>query len=242
MSRYVINGIKYPSPSIILGKLAKGENFYNWIGREALKTGKEDGYKINRDSTASIGSELHNLIECFVKMKIEGKHGSTKDLLKDYDSQIKSMFMQFFHWQKENVKEFIESEKPIVHEKDCCAGTFDFSFIGKSGRKVIVDLKTSGYIYDTHIMQVNFYKYARESMSGIYKIEFNQDNAHWTKSFEYDIIKYDDCAILRISRESELEYKLVTDQYKLQAFLLVLSYYYTVKKRRLNNNRAKNRK
>jgi hypothetical protein len=242
MSRYVINGIEYPSPSIILGELAKGENFYNWIGREALKTGKEDGYKISRDKSASIGSELHNLIECFVKMKIEERPGNIKYFLKDYDSQIKSMFMKFFHWQKENVKKFLESEKPIVHEKECCAGTFDFSYIDHSGRKIIVDLKTSGKIYDTHIMQVNFYKHARQSMCGNYKIMFNQCNAHWTKCFEYDIIKYDDCAILRISRESELEYKVVTDQYKLQAFLLVLSYYYTVKKRRLNNNRAKNRK
>ena len=238
----MINDIKYPSPSIILGELAKGEGFYRWIGKEALKNKKEDGYKIYRDSTASTGSELHNLIKCFIKMKIEGKHGSTKELLKDYDSQIKSMFMQFFFWQKDHVKEFLESEKPIVHEKECCAGTFDFSFIDQSGKKIIVDLKTSGYIYDTHIMQVNFYKYARESMCGTYKIEFNQDNAHWTKYFKYGIISYDDCAILRISRESKLQYKVVTDKYKLQAFLLVLSYYYTVKKRRLNNNRAKNRK
>ena len=238
MSRYEINDIQYPSPSIILGELSKGENFYSWIGNEALKTGKADGYKLYRDETAKQGSELHNLVESFINLKLAGKTGNLKTFLKDYDDKTKSMFMKFFEWQKENVKLFLESEKPIVHEKLCCAGTFDFSFLNMKDEHIIVDLKTSNAIYDTHIMQVNFYKLARESMSGQYKVKFNQDNAQWTKKFNYDNVKFDNCAILRISRQAELEFKICTDIYKQKAFMFLLDYYYTVKKRRLNNIRA----
>lgn len=184
--------------------------------------------------------------------------------------KLKQMFYQFYNWQAINVKKFLESEKPVCHRELCFAGTLDFIYEGFDGKIYCVDLKTSGAIYKEHELQVVGYKYGRESMRIVesiiadtngnysekihpakFEVRFNQDGNSWEKTFEYPLIKIDNCAILRISRDYfDLEFKVIKYvECKFEAFKHLLGYYYTStdhwtnsKYRMKGNIRAKERR
>ena len=68
----------------------------------------------------------------------------------------------------------------------------------------------------------------------------------WTKIFEYPLIKIDGCQVLYIERDffnlNCHEVKQEEMYYKFEAFKHLLSYYYIVNKKQINNKRAKERK
>lgn len=254
MQRYKINDIAYPSPSIINGLLDK-PNLVNWKIEHALKAYKKQlevgiidtkscvkASDQVRDATANIGSELHNLIETFINIKLKGGTVDMRILTKDFDPRLVQMFNQFYVWQRRNVKRFIASESPVVHEFLCYAGTLDMIYEDFHGHIWVVDLKTGNAVYPEMARQVAAYKAARESMEGTYKVEFNQRDASWVKKFTYDKIKIDKIGILNICRDIfELRLYDYTKKYDhaMKAFEGLLTFYYADKQRRgMNNNRA----
>lgn len=251
----------YTSPSEVLGQLSKGEGMYMWAASEAIEYIKKESnykngitdktlneskkaWKITRDKMANIGSKLHDLVEIFINIKIIDRDETPfLDYITKEDYVIKQMFHQFYIWQRDNVKRYIESEKPVVHRKEASAGTLDIIYEGFDRLVYCVDLKTSGAVRKNHEIQVVSYKYKRESMYGNYKIEFNQDDRTWCRNIHYDPIIIDECAILRISQKIfDLQFKKVREvELKWKAYKILLSYFYVSAKRKLNNIRAKNR-
>jgi len=172
---------------------------------------------------------------------------------------LKQMFYQFYNWQKKKVKKFIESEKPVCHKELCAAGTCDFLYQGFNDKIYMTDLKTTSFKpyknkktnkidyklkahYPEHEIQDSFYCKARENMSGKYKVRFNQYNNNWTKVFNYKKVKIDGCKILYIERDFfNLYCHNVKDiENRQECFESLLTYYYKVSKRQMNNYRAIN--
>lgn len=256
--------IDYVSPTQVLGMLSKGDGLIQWACNLCVEKNDRFAWKAKRDNTADIGSQLHRYIECFINLKLKKKYDE-KDFFNwlRYDetvsNNLEQMFYQFYNWQKKNVKQFLESEKPVIHRNLAYGGTVDFLYKEFDDKIYLCDLKTANSIYDTHQIQVVAYKYARENMIKIeydnfgykcnelptkYQIEFNQDGNSWTKIFEYPIIKIDHCCVLKISRDYfDLEFKIIKDvENKMKAFECLLGYYYCSAKRQLNNFRARERK
>ena len=261
--------IQYTSPSVILGQLSRGDFLLYWATGEAIKYIKErcyddcgDGYvsvsektleksknawKNKRDKTADIGTELHDLVEAYINMKLhkadQKQFDKFKEKLQNRKNNVRDMFYQFLVWSKDNVKKYIESEQHVVHKSLCYAGKLDFGYLGKDSKTYCVDLKTSNAIYSNHEIQVVSYKYARETMDGEYVIKSSFGKLY-DKTLKLNKIKYDKCAILNISRDYfYLDFKVVKDEhYKQESFKALLLYYYVSAKRKINNIRAKERR
>jgi len=237
---------QYTSPSEILGQLEKGFHFYNWIAELCVKENDKTAWTKKRDATADIGLEFHGLVETYINIKIKEQMPDMRMLLKDYNVNIKQMFYQFLLFEKNNVKKFLESEKPVVHEELCCAGTADFVFLDKENKICLCDLKTKNGIYGKEpAMQVSFYASARTTMSGDYEVKFKQDGQSWVKTFSYEPMFIHYTAILCIYRDFfNMDFIPVKEKdapYLLQGFLRLLDYFYIISARKLNNKRAKKR-
>jgi RNAse (barnase) inhibitor barstar len=239
-----------------------GINNYYFVKREDIESAKTR-HTQRLNETADIGSELHKLVEAFINIKIknilpinyifvneedkrnyyENEYKKIIDYLeyiKGLDANLKQMFYQFYVWQRDNVKQFLESERFVVHQNLCYAGTLDFIWKGYDDKIYCTDLKTSNSIYKEHELQCSAYKQARESMEGEYKIYCQYKNENWIKVYNYDKMKIDEVTILNIERDFfNLEHKIIKDVDNLQvAFNYLVGFYYAFAKRRLSNKRA----
>jgi hypothetical protein len=249
MSRYTIDGIQYPSVTEILGLLEKGAGFYYWIGDQALKTNKPDGYKIKQNETCDIGHELHTIIEKYINLilnKNSEKYFNIEIFFKNIkDKKLRQMFYQFYNWQVKNVRQFISSEGQIVHEKFCYAGTYDFIWEDSDGYTHLTDIKTKNELYGIEKIQLSAYKYAYENMKkDQYIISNKKGFENWEVIQEHKELKIDYIDVLKISRDffEAIELKdFSKDSIKyFEAFKGLLQYYYFSAKRKLNNLRIKN--
>lgn len=200
------------------------------------------------NATADIGIEAHSLVETFINIQLKGEECRIGLLLKNVNSiNLRQMFYQFFVWQKKNVKRWIESEQTVVHEELCFAGTVDFIYEDYNGQIWLVDLKTKNKLYNDEKMQIASYKEARESMRASKYIVYNNRNGkEWETVINNIPIKIDRIGILKIARDF-FEPVEITDYTKdcekqFEAFKGLLTYYYTSAQRRLNNERAINRR
>jgi len=147
-NRYMIrrekeeNFIAYPSPSIILGQLSKGEALLQWAVNEAIdyiereledvdlnnvildqwfklvNNDARHAWKNRRDHTANLGSELHKAVETYINIKLRLK--DPKSFVEHVNRlRIKDMFNRFLEWEAETVKEFLESEQPVRDHVNC---------------------------------------------------------------------------------------------------------------------------
>jgi Fe-S-cluster containining protein len=220
-----------------------GINNYYFVKKEDIESAKTR-HTQRLNETADIGSELHKLVEIFINIKLKQDQWDLMGF-EDYinnkqNYNLKQMFNQFYIWQRDNVKQFLESERFVVHQELCYAGTLDFLWIGYDDKIYCTDLKTSNSIYKEHELQCSAYKQARESMEGEYKIYCKYGNENWIKVYNYDKMKIDEVSILNIERDFfNLEHKIIKDVDNLQvAFNYLVGFYYAFAKRRLNNKRA----
>lgn len=275
MSRYKINNKEYVSSTEITGIPDKSSWLKQWAVDKAIEFIANYEFpfqykdipdvRINLDmlkeariahkqilnATANIGSELHSLVETFINIKLkENENIHTYAFLNTVISkqtyQLKQMFMQFYIWQKKNVKRWIESEQSVVHEEFCYAGTVDFIYEDYNAQIWLVDLKTKNKLYNDEKMQIASYKHARESMRVSKYIVFNNRNGkEWETVINNIPIRIDRIGILKIARDFFEPIK-ITDYTKdcekqFEAFKGLLTYYYTSAQRRFNNKRAVNR-
>lgn len=265
--------IEYPSVTQLTGQIDKGESLLQWAVNQAVDYIENQGIEIeftpdkifkearfawknSRDNSADIGAELHNIIEVYIKRAISKNNPlwldkvAIREFIKDWGEWYIIPFMQFYIWVRDNVKQFIESEKPVVHTNLCYGGTADFIFKNKQNETVLCDLKTKNTLYGDDKYQLSAYKLARQNMKGIYDVLF-----YGVKStYEYKGIKIKRIAVLKIARDyfgfnitnkktkagcESLEYKDYTKDYKyaIISFNTLLTYFYTAKKRRLKNNK-----
>jgi hypothetical protein len=240
---YTINSIEYPAVTTIIGQLDKSAGLIPWAVNstcqwieenydpeqpleEQLQIAKKEYKNVSKEAL-DIGSEIHDLIEKYIK------HG--RDAIGELRDEVQNGFLAFLDWEEKNIDCWIESEMSVVDTNYGYAGTLDATAIFKDGRKMVIDFKSSKGFYDGYGMQVASYGYARQSMSGEYNIK--------SRFGEYKINckqqDFDGCGVLRLDKATGIpefkDYSKVMEQ-KYNAFLLLTKFYYCFKKRRLKGN------
>ena len=142
-----------PSVTTILEIIAKGEGFNNWLKKQGANADK-----LLTDA-GDFGTNIHNHLETIGK-------GITIDTSK-FKPKQKRCIEAFLKWVNKNVLKFIATEQSVFNIKEEYAGTLDGIVELKDGRKVVLDYKTSSYIYDTHELQVVAYLKAYELTTGL---------------------------------------------------------------------------
>lgn len=149
MSHYFTNdqGRMIPSVTTVL-KILNKDGIAEWANYLGFK-GK--GYKKTLNELALVGTEVHKLVEEFLKEK-EFKSKIIPTLVDDIYPYLES----FAKWYKEtrpNI-EVIESEKTYI--SNIYGGTIDL-LCKVDGRYTLIDIKTSKKLYPTHYIQLAGY-------------------------------------------------------------------------------------
>ena len=135
------------------GTLELTENNASMFLKEAKKQHKE-----LKEKSAELGSEVHNLIEVYLKnQNIAGLLSGNPKLVIPFEA--------FKNWQSTYKFKLVNSEH-IVWSIDGFAGTLD-CVAELNGKLYLVDFKTSNAIYDEYIMQVAAYAHAYEERTGL---------------------------------------------------------------------------
>jgi hypothetical protein len=268
---YTINGVQYRGVTNILDILDKSKPLMIWavecvveyikqkmsnvsnlihiFNINLLDEAKTSYREVNKQAK-DIGTEFHDIVEQFSKMKIKSYDLSLikqlekeavfiKNIQKYASPILNKMFSSWHNWQTENVKEFLLIEYTVVAEKEAYAGTMDIVYRTKRNTISADDYKTgkTTTMYDNAPKQISAYKYAIENME---EKEYNVLTRHGnTRVFIHKKIKIDECGVVVLSKTTgDLRRYDITDKYKsrLNAFLRLLDFYYADKKRRLKNN------
>jgi hypothetical protein len=177
--------------------LEKARTEWRIVGKEAM----------------DIGSEVHKLLEQHTALRKLNILGAIVSL----PLKISNAYEAFRIWEKENVEEWIESERTIVCTEHGYAGTLDAVVRMKNGLKYVIDFKSSKAHYSENSLQIAAYRYAYELEKGV----------------------VDGMGILRLDKQTGMpdwkDYTAVYDRKK-NAFLHLLRYWYAAKKRKLKGN------
>lgn len=152
-------------------------------------------WKNKRDSAGDLGTLIHAWIEESILAKIN----KTKLPDPPVNTQMQTAVLKFLQWEKDNVSEYLGAEEKVYSLKHNVAGTVDFLYVNKDGKRCIGDIKTSKGIYKSFFLQLAAYKYM-----------LNEEGR-----------KFDEMTIVRVGKdEGEIEVKKVDsyDEYA-KAFL-----------------------
>lgn len=241
MSRYTNKeGIDYPSVTEVLGLLDKSSALTQWaancvvdyIKKKACKQiDTNDVYVVDNtflddarfhfreisEEAKNIGSEVHHLIEAYIKAKIQGKEFDPTANTTDYRNEVQNGFLAFLEWEQKNNIKWLESELTIYDDDLYYAGTLD-AVADIDGKITVIDFKSSKGFYDGYGEQISAYAYAYNKTSDI---------------------KATNCMVVRFDKETglpeEKDYTKGVDKLY-NAFIKLLDFYYAYKKRRLKNN------
>ena len=110
--------------------------------------------KLFLNATARVGTLAHYLVEC----DLTGNKPDLKEYSKEEHQEALIPFKKFKDWINEQ-KDFepIFTEKGMVSEEHKFGGTIDI-LAKVNGKKTLIDLKTSGRIYDSHKTQLAAYQ------------------------------------------------------------------------------------
>ncbi len=231
MSRaYTIDDTEMPSVTTVLGILDKSEFLIPWAVRactgfirknkgdrdryptlDALLGAAESEWRTARDEAADIGSDIHNLIEKYIKNGMDAA-GTMRP-------EVEHGFLAFLEWEKTMKVRWEESEMTIHHPELYYGGTLDaVAVIGTE--RYVIDFKSSNGFYDTFGPQIAAYREA-----------FNYGVSNEVKATG--------CGILRLDKKTGIpEWKDYTKRQNrdFKSFSKLLDYYYAAAHRRLRNN------
>ena len=154
--KWMINTPMYKFKDLINSKLDNKEP----IDRAGLeRMFKEARSKTNnlKEDGALIGSVVHGLIEDFIHKK---------EIPTQSDPKVINCWNMFLDWWNEQGYEVIEIEKKLFSKKHNFVGTLDLIVKDKSGKLVLIDIKTSNFISFGYVLQANAYKFAYEEETG----------------------------------------------------------------------------
>jgi len=143
-NKYVLgNGTVVPGVTTIVNQLGKGDSLLNW----AWECGKKGlDWKEERDSAGDIGTIVHEVISA----SLNDKPWDISSQPEDVKITVNRCLDKYIHWQLEQDFPFLPilTETPLVSERWRFGGQPDaYGTIGK--RRVVVDVKTGGGIYDS---------------------------------------------------------------------------------------------
>jgi hypothetical protein len=177
---YLIDGKRATGVTTIIGVLAKPA-LISWAARMAVESiTKYLTDHIQEGLTVELTNALEEARTAHTKKKeAAGEHGTdTHALVEDYVNEClkvnegkpfafanpDSGIQKFADWASENVDHFLFSERRMFNKELFIAGTADFAYVGKDGKKYMADFKTSSGIYGIdYWLQVAAYRMLAEA-------------------------------------------------------------------------------
>lgn len=171
--QYWINGKRKTGVTTYIGCLDKSRPLMIWatgLCRDHLLGLCDSGSKITEDDiikaanlydekkeeAASIGTEVHNWIEGYIK-------GENPEMPETKEAQIG--VNAFLEWVSKNKVKFKSSERVVYSKKHDFIGKMDIEAT-VNGKLALIDIKTSNDLYNTYRMQTAAYVKADEEESG----------------------------------------------------------------------------
>lgn len=229
---YYIDGKPATGVTSIIGVLAK-PNLYSWYARVAaehidgfirevaehidLPSSIEDGTwsriveeakkagNKKKEAAGTHGTDAHALVEKYITLMINDEAGVPFEMNDDPTHYWKPI-QPFIKWSVENVDHFLFAERRMFNKELFIAGTADFAYIGKDGKKYMADFKTS---------------------SGIYGIDY------WLQVAAYRMLAeaegdtpYDGATVVRLGKDGQFEVQILYEYERMkEAFLACLTIY-----------------
>lgn len=152
-------GQRVPGVTTILGFINKGDALLKW----AYECGVEGiDFRKEKDQAADIGTIAHAMAECY----INGWELDTSNLSPEDVSLAENAFIKFVTWWDDEGFVLVQSELPLVSETLQVGGTLDILAKDRKGRLVLIDLKTSKYVYAEYKLQTAAYAFIYEEHFG----------------------------------------------------------------------------
>lgn len=142
--------------------------FYEHLLEELLHEAKTAHTK-KKEAAGTHGKDAHALVEKYVKNCIDVSLNGIKGapLAFGFSHEVNQAWepiAPFVNWAVENVDYFLFSERRMFNKELFIAGTADFAYVGKDGKKYMADFKTSSGIYGIdYWLQVAAYRFLAEA-------------------------------------------------------------------------------
>lgn len=176
-----------------------------WGDVEGFLKAAQTAHTRKKEEAGAHGTDAHALVEEYINQSIEknaGKLLPMAEAIGDFES-----IRPFHNWAWENVDHFLFSERRMAHPELFVAGTADFAYVGKDGRRYVGDFKTSSGLWSEYWYQVAAYTLMLEA--------------------EGDE-KYDGLALVRLGRDGKFEAHYLYDyETAKKGFLACLELYRT---------------
>lgn len=157
----------YPSVSTVLGTVQVGDTFGAWKEEQSSRLGVE-GARLDLMLRAEYGTTVHRLCEAYSKGEtVEWLDDSGKPRYTDFEWQ---RFIRFTQWIEAHEVEILATEMTVFSHEHRYAGTCDM-LARVDGVTYLIDLKTSKYVGDHHLLQGAAYLRAVREMFPSLEIE-----------------------------------------------------------------------
>lgn len=208
-AKMAVEAINMLAPSIYLTEdnavLSKATG-KPWLGEYYLVTSEileaaKSAHQKKKEAAGEHGTDTHALVEQYITFLLEHNSGSP-----DMSMGLPVEIEKFWKWAKENVDYFLFSERKMFDKELFIAGTADFAYVGKDGKRYMADFKTSSGIYGIdYWLQVAAYRMLAEKSGDV---------------------PYDGATVVRLGKDGSFEvqqrFDYETDK---EAFLACLTLY-----------------
>jgi hypothetical protein len=148
---YWLNGKRVPSVSTILGNLGWGnEQLMRWSANLGLQG---IDYEAERQHAADVGTCAHELIDAFLHKRTPDTESFPAEVIE----LARTPFRAFLAWNREHQCEVILTERQFVSSALAYGGTPDAVVRMNRSEAILIDFKTSTWLYPKHIIQVVAY-------------------------------------------------------------------------------------
>ncbi len=149
-SGYYLNGKRLPSVTTVLKNLGWGSDALRHKAVELTREGLD--YEAEWGRAAQIGTCTHAMVDAHLN--------ENTFILDDFPADIVDAalvpYQSFRNWSANNPVDLVESEFPLVSSAMRVGGTPDF--LVRMGRDlVLIDIKTSNWVFPAHVIQVVSY-------------------------------------------------------------------------------------
>lgn len=139
------DGTKVPGVTTVIGgQLAWNKQALMYWAWDQGRNGKD--FRETKDAAADLGTRVHALIE----QEMRGKRPA------EIPKECEASLLGFYEWRDAFKLQATGSEVALISEKYRYGGTMDYPAI-VSGRRVMLDLKTSKGVYVDHRIQLAAY-------------------------------------------------------------------------------------
>jgi len=149
--KYMVDGERFPSVTTLLGIVDKSGPLMAWAVAET-EAGRN--YRETRDTAATRGTSVHDALEVLAR---EG----TPPSLTDFPEEDRGYVSGLCSWWLDHEPKAVLVEQVVASKRLRFAGKFDLLAV-IDGTRVLLDLKTSKRVYETHHLQTAAYMLALE--------------------------------------------------------------------------------